>query len=524
MRTRTVWTVVSLFIALVILAAIGFGFLNEPFRRYAEQQMNRHLKGYTVSLGGLHLRPIAGSISLEQVVIRQRARPDPPVAVIPEWHTGIQWKALLHGRLVSDHFLTRPALSVTLAHVREELHDPEPFASRGWQDAVLSVMPLQINVVHIVDADVTYMDNPRANPLALHHLNVRAENIRNVESPEHTYPSRVHVDGQLFELGRLRVDGAADFLAKPHLGFTADWVLEHITLDNVLPITGRVNVQLRQGVLGGKGHLHYSPEIKRARVTELIIEDMRVDYVHDLHTARSEEQVASATAQAAKDISNHPKWEIGIDHAKILHSELGLANHATTPHYRVFLADASLELENVSNQRVEGTAYVKIAGKFMGTGLAQANGTFRPEIPSPDFTVQLRLLKTPLRSLNPLLRAYGNFDVTDGTLALFSELSVKNGRLRGYVKPFVKDVTVYDPMQDQDKDMLQKLYEGVVGDAATALANVPRKEIATKTDVSGTLEHPRADTWETALKLLENAFFKAILPGLEHETSIRHHK
>lgn len=94
---------------------------------------------------------------------------------------------------------------------------------------------------------------------------------------------------------------------------------------------------------------------------------------------------------------------------------------------------------------------------------------------------------------------------------------MKNGHLRGYVKPFIKDVTVYDSTQDQDKGMLHKLYEGLIGDAATALVNVPTKEVATKTDVSGTLERPRADTWEMVLMLLQNAFFKAILPGLEHE-------
>lgn len=120
-------------------------------------------------------------------------------------------------------------------------------------------------------------------------------------------------------------------------------------------------------------------------------------------TARSEKQVATATAQAAKEMTNHPQSGLGIDHAKILYSELSFTNQATTPHYRVFLSDASLELENISNQRLEGTAYVKIAGKFMGTGLAQANGTFRPERPSPDFTVQIRVIKTPLRSLNALL-------------------------------------------------------------------------------------------------------------------------
>ena len=42
------------------------------------------------------------------------------------------------------------------------------------------------------------------------------------------------------------------------------------------------------------------------------------------------------------------------------------------------------------------------------------------------------------------------------------KLTVKNGAIKGYMKPLFKDVDVYDPEQDKDKGLLQKLYEGVV--------------------------------------------------------------
>ena len=65
--------------------------------------------------------------------------------------------------------------------------------------------------------------------------------------------------------------------------------------------------------------------------------------------------------------------------------------------------------------------------------------------------------------------------------------------------------------------MIQKLYEGVVGDAVDALASHPRNEVATKADLSGPIGNPRTNTWDAVAKLLQNAFFKAILPGLEKE-------
>jgi len=127
------------------------------------------------------------------------------------------------------------------------------------------------------------------------------------------------------------------------------------------------------------------------------------------------------------------------------------------------------------------------------------------------------MVKTKMRSMNDLLRSYGNFDVVDGVFSFFTELTVKNGAIKGYMKPLFKDVDVYDPEQDKDKGLLQKLYEGVVGGAMTVLSNAPRNEVATEAEVSGEVKNPKTSTLQVVIKLIQNAFFKAILPGFERE-------
>lgn len=47
-----------------------------------------------------------------------------------------------------------------------------------------------------------------------------------------------------------------------------------------------------------------------------------------------------------------------------------------------------------------------------------------------------------------LLEAYGHIDAKQGTFAFFSDMRVKNNRIEGYVKPFLKDVQIYDPEHD----------------------------------------------------------------------------
>jgi len=48
--------------------------------------------------------------------------------------------------------------------------------------------------------------------------------------------------------------------------------------------------------------------------------------------------------------------------------------------------------------------------------------------------------------------------------------------------------------------------------------NMPGAEVATRADVSGRLDDPKVSTVQVVVRLIQNAFFKAILPGLEHET------
>jgi hypothetical protein len=120
-----------------------------------------------------------------------------------------------------------------------------------------------------------------------------------------------------------------------------------------------------------------------------------------------------------------------------------------------------------------------------------------------------------VRAMNKLLRAYGDFDVVQGFFSVYTEFRVKNGAVRGYVKPLFKELDVYDPRQDREKGLFQKVYEGLVGGVSELLENIPRDEVATKADISGRLENPQASTWQVLVTLVQNAFFQSILPGFE---------
>jgi len=59
----------------------------------------------------------------------------------------------------------------------------------------------------------------------------------------------------------------------------------------------------------------------------------------------------------------------------------------------------------------------------------------------------------------------------------------------------------------------------VVGLAAKILKNRPRGEVAAVVTISGQADQIQYSTWEIVGQLLENAFFKAILPGFDPKRS-----
>ena len=58
-----------------------------------------------------------------------------------------------------------------------------------------------------------------------------------------------------------------------------------------------------------------------------------------------------------------------------------------------------------------------------------------------------------------------------------------------------------------------------MGAASKVLKNRTRKEVATRTAINGRLDNPKVSVMQVAVHLVQNAFFKAILPGLERETA-----
>ncbi len=508
---------------LILTVLVASSLLSEPLKHYAEREASARLPDFDITIGKLRVQPFRLGMSVGDLQVRLRANLDPPLAEIPQVKVHIGFLPLFAGKIDVNLQIEDPHVAATSQQVDSILHTPKKEEAKqqavAWQDTMRNMMPVHVSL-SLSNGDMRYYSDPQAEPIQLHQLEITAANVTNRPPENAPYPSELRVKAHLADNAEVTVNSHVDVLATPSPRLDGDLKVQHLTLPTLRPLAGQYNVQLRQGAFHMTGHVNYAAPTTVVEIQDFVLEDAKIDYIHTAQTKDKEAQRAKKGAEHAMGVHKDPSVVVRVSHGKILHSDVGFLDKAASADYRVFLSDMNLDLTNFSNRPEDGMGNMKLTGKFMGSGPTVVSGSFRPEKPNPDFHVQVRIVKTQVTALNKLLEAYGQMDAKQGMFAFFSDMRVKNNRIEGYVKPFLKDVEVYDPEHDADKQTLKKLYEAVANGVLDFFKSPPTGQVATETDVSGPVEHPRASTWQILEKLVQNAFFKAILPGFEQSKKV----
>lgn len=502
----------ALALALATLAAAA-RLAEEPLRRFTERELNRHLEGYSVTLEAMSVDLLRVAAVWRELTISQDAHPEPPVVHFGAVHLGVDWRALLRLQLVGDILVESPRVHANLPQLQHENADDADLKEKGWQEAFEAVYPLEVNELRITDGAVVYIDRDPERPLRISELDLVAGNIRNVRDPERDYPSSFQATATIFDQGRIRLDGRADFLRSPHLAIAGRADLERIPLGELHPVATHANLRVEGGLLSAGGDVEYAPRLVKAHLERMEIDGLELEYFRTAATEAAEAARLERLREAAAEVAREPAALVDIDDVAVRHSTLRYVDERE-PGYELFLEDVRADLHGVSTRPDAGHAHFLISGQFMGSGPSWLDLWFRQQSQPPEFKLAIEIKETELASLNDLLRAYGKFDVVGGAFSLYSQIDLKDGRVDGYLKPFFRDVDAFDRRQDAEKAVFRQLYEGMVGGVASLLEN-EHEQVATRADVSGPSDSPALSAWDVAANLLRNAFFRAILPGFD---------
>ena len=278
--TRHRWWAIGGFIVglIVVTLLLATVLLEGPLKRYAEDQAAQRLRDYEVQIGAIHVHPFRLALELNDVVVRQRAHPEPPLATIPSLMADARFLPLLTGTLDLSLRIERPALSATGEQVDKVMHteDKEEIKEEAgaWQDTIRGMMPVRLSL-SISQGEITYTSKPSVAPIRIEQFEIAADNVTNRPAGDDLYPSEVHVSARLPDQAELALNGRADFLAKPDPRIEGELQIKHFSLTNLMPVTGQYNVQLHQGALDVTGHVEHSGNTTVVDINQFTLEASR---------------------------------------------------------------------------------------------------------------------------------------------------------------------------------------------------------------------------------------------------------
>jgi len=155
-------------------------------------------------------------------------------------------------------------------------------------------------------------------------------------------------------------------------------------------------------------------------------------------------------------------------------------------------------------------------GTLLGHADLHLSGEVDPYPPLPTFTLRLQVEHADLTALDPVLRAYEQFDLRQGTAALYAEVHSEGGILDGYLKPLITDLQTV-PLKQAHHLGVSRIKEAVVSLADRVVRNEPKDRVAGQSPLHGDLTAPTTQVWPTVASILANGFIHALAPGLDHQ-------
>lgn len=249
-------------------------------------------------------------------------------------------------------------------------------------------------------------------------------------------------------------------------------------------------------------------------------------YQPELNFAFSERESQSQTGQEY-DWTQLVKelLPIQINRFAIVGGRIDLTSLVSQPRADLSLQNVQGEIRNISNT---ADINAKLPSPVWATGdMPGYGGTMRFDgrmyllKPLPDIDANLRLNDVQLVKLNDLARQFVGIDFEEGTLSVYSEMALDNGRLKGYIKPLTRNLKVFKLDEDEGRSVGKFVKELVVEGGTELLENRKADQVATRIPIEGNVDNLQADVWPTIFGLIRNAYVEAFQEEFDYDITFK---
>lgn len=139
----------------------------------------------------------------------------------------------------------------------------------------------------------------------------------------------------------------------------------------------------------------------------------------------------------------------------------------------------------------------------------------------PDFNYNLSFNDLQLPKLNSLAKPYTGVDFERGTVSLYSEMAMRDGKFNGYFKPLTNGMRIFDWKEEDGRTVGQFFKELFAEGAAELLENQKTDQIATRIPIGGTAKSVDIDLWTIILNVLWNAYVGAFQKNVDNNVAFK---
>jgi hypothetical protein len=183
-------------------------------------------------------------------------------------------------------------------------------------------------------------------------------------------------------------------------------------------------------------------------------------------------------------------------------------------------------LTNVKDRDGRRVATARLDARVLGGAPLTAQARFDP-FDFNDFEFAAEMHEFDLTRINDLASNYAKVDFASGHGSVFVELTAREGKLSGYIKPLLEEVEIVSWEQDvkeQGDNPFRLLWEGAVGFFKTLFTNAESKQLATQIEIEGTIDDTKIKSWGAVLGVVRNAFVEALEARFEEMTPLTRSK
>lgn len=200
-----------------------------------------------------------------------------------------------------------------------------------------------------------------------------------------------------------------------------------------------------------------------------------------------------------------------INRLEVIRGNIVFYDFTTNPQVDISLQQLNATATNLNNAERQETA---LPSRVMATATSIGKGLLTMEMDInvlkdiPDLDMDLKFEGVEMPALNDFFLAYANVDIEKGTFNLYSEITIKEGVIEGYVKPVAQGVQIMNWKKD-NQNLFNLIWQSIVGFLAEIFENQSRDQFATKIPLEGNLKNIQTDTWPSIWNIFRNAFVKA---------------